>query len=106
MSGHPTPTSVAQMCEPPPHEGTEHHTLVARNIIICDSPDGLADINLPDVELALWPRSLPLCLRNYLETLDASQLPDLRVLVHPGKLRQAVGRSGSSRANCASVSQK
>ena len=74
----------------PRDDGATHLTLTAGNIAISDSPDGLADINQPDTELAFRLRTLPLCLRNWLNGLDASQLPDMRVLVDPGELRQAV----------------
>lgn len=56
----------------------------------CDASEGLAAINKPDMELVIWRRVLPLCLRNWLERLDASCLPDLRVLVRPVDLRRAV----------------
>ena len=89
MSGYLTPDYVAQTHKPGPHDGTGHRISMAGSVILCNSPDGLADINQPDIELALWQRSLPLCLRSWLEALDKSQLPDLRVLVHPDELRQA-----------------
>lgn len=56
----------------------------------CDAAEGLAAINKPDMELVIWRRGLPLCLRNWLERLDASCLPDLRVLVRPVDLQRAV----------------
>ncbi len=90
MPGDLIPACDAQTRKPHPHEGAGHRTSMPGSITVCDSPDGLADISQPDIELALWPRSLPLCLRNWLESLDASQLPELRVLVRPDELRQAV----------------
>jgi hypothetical protein len=56
----------------------------------CDAAEGLAAINKPELELVIWRRVLPLCLRNWLERLDASCLPDLRALVRPVDLRRAV----------------
>ncbi|MBM3733584.1 MAG: DUF1826 domain-containing protein [Acidimicrobiia bacterium] len=60
-------------------------------VATCDASEGLAAINKPDMELVIWRRVLPLCLRDWLERLDASCLPDLRVLVRPSDLRRAVG---------------
>jgi len=56
----------------------------------CDAAEGLAVINKPDLELVIWRRALPLCLTTWLERMDASRLPDIRVLVEPGDLRRAV----------------
>lgn len=56
----------------------------------CDAADGLAAINRPDMELVIWRRALPLCLQTWLEDMDASCLPDTRVLVRPGDLRRAL----------------
>ena len=59
-------------------------------IATCDAAAGLAAINEPDRELVIWRRALPACLQTWLDRLDASCLPDLRVLVRPGDLRRAV----------------
>ena len=56
----------------------------------CDAADGLAATGNPGTELVIWRRALPLYLQTWLERMDASCLPDLRVLVRPGDLRQAV----------------
>ncbi|MBC8188689.1 MAG: DUF1826 domain-containing protein [Proteobacteria bacterium] len=56
----------------------------------CDGPEGLAAINNPGTELVVWRRALPLCLQTWLERMDASRLPDIRVLVRPNDLRRAV----------------
>ena len=56
----------------------------------CDAADGLAAINRPDMQLVIWRRALPLCLQSWLEHMDASCLPHLRVLVPPGDLRRAL----------------
>lgn len=56
----------------------------------CDAAEGLAAINKPDMELVIWRRALPLCLQTWLERMEASSLPDIRVLVQPSDLRRAV----------------
>ncbi|RMB02928.1 DUF1826 domain-containing protein [Eilatimonas milleporae] len=63
---------------------------LAPGIDICDGADGLAAITAPATELVIWRRALPSGFRAWLENLDASCLPDLRVLVWPGSVRQAV----------------
>ena len=55
-----------------------------------DAADGLAAIGNPGMELAIWRRALPLCFRAWLERIDASCLPDIRVLVQPSDLRRAL----------------
>lgn len=59
-------------------------------IATCDAAEGLAAINRPDMELVIWRRELPLCMQTWLERMDPSCLPDLRVLVRPGDLRLAL----------------
>ena len=59
-------------------------------IATCDAAEGLAAINKPDMELVIWRRALPLHLQTWLDRMDASCLPDLRVLVRPCDLRRAV----------------
>jgi len=59
-------------------------------IATCDAAEGLAAINEPDMALVIWRRALPSCLQAWLDRLDASCLPHLRVLVRPGDLRRAV----------------
>ena len=56
----------------------------------CDAAEGLAAIGNPGTELVIWRRALPRRLRTWLERMDASCLPDIRVLVRPGDLRRAV----------------
>jgi hypothetical protein len=62
----------------------------AVGIETCDVAEGLAAINKPEIELVIWRRALPLCLQTWLERLDASSLPEIRVLVQPSDLRRAV----------------
>ena len=56
----------------------------------CATAKGLTAINKPGMELVIWRRALPLCLRTWLERMDPSRLPDLRILVRPGDLRRVV----------------
>ena len=60
------------------------------SVAMCDAADGLAAINRPDMELVIWRRALPLRLQTWLDQMDASCLPDMRILVQPGDLRRAV----------------
>ena len=55
-----------------------------------ETRDGLAAINEPGTELAIWQRSLPAPLRDWLEHLDIATLPYLRILVQPRDLRHAL----------------
>ena len=59
-------------------------------IATCDAAEGLAAINEPDMALVIWRRALPPRLQTWLDQVDASCLPHLRVLVRPGDLRRAV----------------
>ena len=63
---------------------------LAGSIATCSSVEGLADIGRPDLELVIWRRVPPPGLRTWLEGMDASCLPDIRVLVQPSDLRRAV----------------
>ena len=56
----------------------------------CEAADSLAVINKSDIELVIWRRVLPPSLSTWLERVDASCLPDLRVLVKPNDLQRAV----------------
>ncbi len=59
-------------------------------VVTCDTAEGLAVVSNTDTELVIWRRALPLCLRTWLERMDPSRLPDIRVLVQPDDLRPAV----------------
>lgn len=50
----------------------------------------LADIAKPDTDLVIWQRTVPVCLTNWLARIDVSDLPHLRILVHPGDSRRAI----------------
>jgi len=56
----------------------------------CDSIEGLAAINTPGIELQIWRRALSLYFQTWLERMDPSRFPDIRVLVQPSDLRRAV----------------
>lgn len=91
-------TEAARLLEPatdfsgvlgaPESDGTSG--LADSCIGICEAPDGLGAIRKPDMELVIWRRALPLRFRTWLDRLDPSQIPDLRVLVQPKDLRRAV----------------
>lgn len=63
---------------------------LAPGVETCDGPEGLSAIEKTDIELVIWRRVLPLRWMTWLEQIDVSRLPDLRVLVRPGDLRRAV----------------
>ncbi len=56
----------------------------------CEAAEGLDAITRPDVELVIWRRSLPSRLQTWLERLDATLLPDMRLLVRPEDLVRAL----------------
>ncbi len=60
------------------------------SVVACASIDGLEEIKNLDVELAIWRRALPPQFQKWLDDLDPSQLPNLRILVHPTELRCAI----------------
>ncbi|MCB2101146.1 MAG: DUF1826 domain-containing protein [Rhodobacterales bacterium] len=74
------------------HDGAraDASTVSGAGIETCDAMDGLGAIGHPGVELVIWRRALPGRLRTWLDHMDASRLPDLRVLVRPADLRRAV----------------
>ena len=59
-------------------------------IATCDEAEGLAAINGPDMELVIWRRELPQCLRNWIEHIDVADFRDIHVLIQPQALRQAL----------------
>ncbi len=63
---------------------------LAAGIETCDRAQGLAAINTPDRELVIWRRLLPAGLASWLERMEPSRLPDLRILVRRGDLRAAL----------------
>ena len=71
-------------------EAVRSPATLGTGIETCDAAEGLAAIGDPGTELVIWRRALPLCLQTWLERIDASCLPDMRVLVQPSDLRRAV----------------
>ncbi len=63
---------------------------MATGIGICEGSEGLAAIRKPGMELVIWRRALPLCLQTWLERVDASCFPVVRILVKPRDLRPAL----------------
>ena len=55
-----------------------------------ETREGLANISEPATELVILGRSLPYEFQEWLEELDASQLPHLRILIEPDELRAAI----------------
>lgn len=56
----------------------------------CEAAEGLGAITRPEVELVIWRRSLPSRLQTWLERLDATLLPVIRLLVRPEDLVRAM----------------
>jgi hypothetical protein len=59
-------------------------------VAMCGSRDGLAAINEPGTELAIWRRALPADLREWIARTPAAALPEIRILVRPRDLRPAL----------------
>ncbi len=62
----------------------------APEVLMCSDRDGLASIKEPGAELVIWRRDLPVGLQEWLDRMEASQLPSLRILVKPAELRTAL----------------
>ncbi len=77
-----------------PHEAADptNSNSMGKNgsVVTCASIDGLEEIEKLDVELAIWRRALPPQFQKWLEDLDPSQLPNLRMLIDPNDLRCAI----------------
>ncbi len=63
---------------------------LATGIGICEAREGLAAINNPGKELVIWRRAFHSDVTTWLERLDASRLPDVRILIRPGDFRRAM----------------
>jgi len=59
-------------------------------VALCETSAGLQAIAKPAAELVIWRRTLPLCLGAWLEGLAAGHLPNLRVLLDPKEVGQAL----------------
>ena len=71
-------------------EAVRRSATFGAGIETCNAAEGLAAISNPGMELVIWRRALPMCLQTWLERMDASCFPDMRVLVQPSDLRRAV----------------
>ena len=56
----------------------------------CETAQGLAKIKEPGKELVIWKRTLPFSVKRWIDKLDASHFPDLRILVRPIDFQNAV----------------
>ena len=72
----------------PPSDGGAAHR--GNGIRTCGSMSGLTAIGEPSTDLVIWKRALPPQLRDWLNQIPVSALPDLRVLIKPGELRPAL----------------
>ena len=63
----------------------EGETLAAQGagILTCGSADGFPAFNRRGTELVIWRRALPVRFQAWIEEVDPSNLPELRVLVRP-----------------------
>ena len=70
--------------------GTGSAATSVNPIRICNSRDGLAAINERATELVVWQRTLPICLREWINRAAPSTLPAIRILVKPDDLQIAL----------------
>jgi len=56
----------------------------------CEIAQGLAKIKEPGKELVIWKRTLPLAVARWIDQLDTTHFPDLRILVRPKDLKTAI----------------
>ena len=56
----------------------------------CETAQGLAKIKEPGKELVIWNRALPLSFARWIDQLDTSHFPDLRILVSPKDFKTAI----------------
>ena len=95
-SGEETPPSSAGQTTPrdartsPSPQAIWSSISECAGIETCEAAEGLGAITRPDVELVIWRRPLPQCLQIWLERLDTTLLPDIRVLVQPKDLVRAM----------------
>lgn len=59
-------------------------------ITSCETREGLAKIKDPGAQLVIWERSFSLSFRDWINQVDPACLPDLRLLVEPSNLRDAM----------------
>ena len=63
---------------------------IDKGIKSCKTISGLASIQKPATELVIWERSLPAHFQTWIDRLDATSLPDIRILVKPEELCPAL----------------
>ncbi len=71
-------------------EATEASARQTERVATCDTAQGLADIKRRDRELVIWQRVPPASLTAWLDGLEESRLPFLRVAVQPGDVRRGI----------------
>ena len=84
------PTSPRGAGVSPSPQAISASVAACEGIETCEAAEGLGAITRPEVELVIWRRSLPSRLQTWLERLDATLLPDLRLLVRPEDLVRAM----------------
>jgi len=72
------------------HVGRADPTNQSVEIITCTTRSGLSSIKRPGTELVIWEREPSRAFRQWLDQIDASRLPSLRMLVSPDELRTAI----------------
>ncbi|MEM8791676.1 MAG: DUF1826 domain-containing protein [Pseudomonadota bacterium] len=62
----------------------------ATGLRVTDLPEGLSAILQPDCAAAIWRRSPLASFQSWIDELDPRQLPKARLILRPGKVRDAV----------------
>ena len=65
-------------------------TTLNTGIETCDAMAGFSAIRDPGMELVICRRALPSCLQTWLERMDPSHFPSIRVLIRPKDFRPAM----------------
>ena len=61
-----------------------------QSVQIVETIDGLATIHKPDAELVIWQRSLPPGLQDWIDAVEDSNLPHIRLLIKSQELCSAI----------------
>ncbi len=64
------------------------NSVTRRETVIGGDPETLELILIKHVKLAIWERTLPICLTNWLGQLKPDQLPNFRILARSSKLNK------------------
>lgn len=72
------------------HEPADMPATLGEGIMACDTMSGLAAINDPGTALVIWQRKPLPVFEEWLDRIDVWNLPDLRILIEPDQLRQAL----------------